>query len=48
MWEDIVISQALSTLLLVIKNPGKVKKLKAALIKVRDALIALNLDQLKG
>lgn len=48
MWEDIVISQALATLLLVIKNPSKVKRLKSGLIKLRDALVALNLDKLAG
>jgi len=46
--EDLVIAMALTTLLSVVKNPSKVKKLKGALTKLRDALIALNLDNLRG
>lgn len=42
--EELIIDMAIATLLRTVKNPGKVRRIKAALIKVRDVLIGLDLE----
>jgi hypothetical protein len=44
--EELYVSAAIATLLSFIKNPGRRKKLKSALIKVRDVLISYDLENM--
>lgn len=39
-FEDVIISLGISAILTVVKNPAKAAKLKAALLKVRNAINA--------
>lgn len=41
--EDFVINMAVSTVLLLLKNPSKARRWTSVLMKLRDALIALDL-----
>ena len=46
--EEFAISQAINLVLLIAANKKWQVRFRKALIKVRDVLVSLNLDQVKG
>lgn len=45
MWEDFMITQAISTILLLLRNKQRAKKWTPAIRKLRDACIAIVGDE---